>query len=121
MRMVQPRKSLTAKNFTAKGQPGGGRPQKMADVLAELMARRSYTSRQTATNFQAAWQSAAGEMIAKYTRVGLVKRGTLEVLVANSVLVQELTFQKESILARLNDLLPDERIINLRWRVGPIQ
>ena len=113
--MAPPKKSLL------KGQAVAGRPQKMADVLAELMARRSYTSRQTATNFQAAWLAAAGEMVARHTRVGLVRRGTLEVLVANSVLVQELTFQKEAILARLNELLPDERIANLRWRVGPIQ
>lgn len=113
--MAPPRKN------SLNGQSARGRPQKMADVLAELMARRSYTSRQAATDFQAAWLSAAGDLVARHTRVGLVRRGTLEVLVANSVLAQELTFQKEAILARLNELLPDQRIANLRWRVGPIQ
>ena len=96
------------------------RPQKMGDVLAELLARRGYARPQAANAYEQAWAAAAGEMLAKHTRVGLVRRGALEVTVANSVLLQELTFQKESILGQLSRLLPDERIANLRLRVGPI-
>ena len=57
----------------------------------------------------------------KYTRVGLLRRGTLEVVVANSTLVQELGFQKRMLLRKLAVLLPDEGIENLRFRVGNIE
>lgn len=100
---------------------GRGRPQKMGDVLAELMARRGYAREQTAANYEAAWREAAGESLALHTRVGLLRRGALEVTVANSVLLQELTFQKQAILGQLSRLLPDERIEKLRFRVGPIE
>ncbi|HET6884058.1 MAG TPA: DUF721 domain-containing protein [Pirellulales bacterium] len=101
--------------------PRRGRPQKMGDVLAELMARRGYAREQTATNYETAWREAAGELLARHTRVGLLRRGALEVTVANSVLLQELTFQKHAILGQLSRLLPGEKIDKLRLRVGPIE
>jgi predicted nucleic acid-binding Zn ribbon protein len=96
-------------------------PRKLGDVLAELMARRGYTRELAAAQFTDAWLEAAGEFIAERTRVGTVRRGALEVTVANSVLSQEITFQKQTILGHLTRLLPQERITNLRLRVGPIE
>jgi predicted nucleic acid-binding Zn ribbon protein len=100
---------------------GPRRPQKVGDVLAELMARRGYARQQASSNYDAAWRTAAGELLARHTRVGVVRRGALEVTVANSVLLQELTFQKQAILGQLSRLLPEERIDKLRLRVGPIE
>jgi predicted nucleic acid-binding Zn ribbon protein len=96
-------------------------PKAMSDVLAELMARRGFARIQGAANYEAAWREAAGELAAKYTRVGNLRRGKLEVLVANSTLVQELTFQKIQLLETLEKLLPGEGIKDLRFRVGPVQ
>jgi predicted nucleic acid-binding Zn ribbon protein len=98
----------------------GGGPKAMSNVLSELMSRRGYARVQSAANFDAAWREAAGPLAANYTRVGRVKRGALEVLVANSVLVQELSFQKQDLLKSLAKLLPDEQICDLRFRVGSI-
>ncbi len=69
---------------------------------------------------ESAWQEAAGELAAQYTRVGQIRRGKLEVIVAHSVLVQELTFQKPDLLAKLARLLPDEKITDLRFRIGAV-
>ena len=44
----------------------------------------------------------------------------LEVTVSNSTIVQELTFQKQQILAELQAELPDANIRDLRFRVGTI-
>ena len=52
---------------------------------------------------------------------GGIRRGALEVYVANSTLMQELTFQKPDLLEKLRQLLPDEKIANLRFRVGAIE
>ena len=96
-------------------------PQTIANVLSELMARRGYGRIQSAEAYDAAWREAAGPLLAKYTRPGQVRRGTLEVVVANSTLVQELGFQKHGLLKRLAESLPDEGIKNLRFRVGNIE
>ena len=95
-------------------------PQRIGDVLCELMARRGYARVQSTDRFEAAWREAAGPLIAGYTQPGAVRRGTLEVIVANSTLMQELTFQKPQLLKTLGKLLPDEQIKGLRFRIGAI-
>lgn len=77
----------------------------------------------SAEAYALAWQDAVGPVVpraAESTRVGPLRRATLEVIVANSTLVQELVFQKPTLLKALARLLPDERIENLRFRVGAI-
>jgi predicted nucleic acid-binding Zn ribbon protein len=96
-------------------------PQAIGDVLSELMARRGFARVQSAAALEAAWREAAGPLAAQYSRVGQLQRGTLEVVVANSTLVQELGFQKQQLLAALAALLPDESIKNLRFRAGSIE
>lgn len=95
-------------------------PQPIGDVLSKLMARRGYARVQSAGALGEAWRQAAGEKIAARTRATVVRRGVLEVLVANSTLAQELGFQKRAMVERLADLLPDEQIRDVRFRVGPM-
>jgi predicted nucleic acid-binding Zn ribbon protein len=95
-------------------------PQTIGNVLSELMARRGYGRIQSAETYEEAWRQAAGPMLAKYTRVGPLRRGTLEIMVANSTLVQELGFQKQKLLEALAKALPDEGIKNLRFRTGNV-
>jgi predicted nucleic acid-binding Zn ribbon protein len=95
-------------------------PQSIGNVLSELMSRRGFARVQSAGACEAAWREAAGPLVAEYTRIGAIRGGTLEVVVANSTLVQELGFQKQSLLTALGELLPDEGIKNLRFRVGKI-
>ena len=85
------------------------------------MSRRGYARVQSAAAYDTAWREAAGPLTAQYTRVGQLRRGTLEVVVANSTLVQELGFQKQALLKNLAGLLPAEGIENLRFRVGNIE
>jgi predicted nucleic acid-binding Zn ribbon protein len=98
-----------------------GSPQPIADVLAQLLARRGYARQSAAASCEAAWQEAVGQALARVTRPGNIRRGVLEVLVANSTLLQELAFQKTQLLDRLHQLLPDGSIRDLRFRVGPIE
>ena len=95
-------------------------PQPIGNILAELMARRGFARVSAAETFDAAWREAAGSLAAAYTRVGSVRRGKLEVIVANSTLLQEFVFQKETLVVSLNQQLPDEGIRDLRFRVGAV-
>jgi predicted nucleic acid-binding Zn ribbon protein len=96
------------------------RPKKIADVLAQLITARGYGRIQAEADFAAAWQAAAGETLARYSRPGRLRRGVLEVTVTNSTIVQELTFKKQGILAQLQERHPDARIRDLRFRIGAI-
>ncbi len=96
-------------------------PQVIGNVISELMARHGYARVQSTEALERAWREAAGPLVAKYSRAGRICRGTLEVIVANSTLIQELGFQKEGLLATLAELLPDEQIKNLRFRAGSVE
>ncbi|MBU4271348.1 MAG: DUF721 domain-containing protein [Planctomycetes bacterium] len=96
-------------------------PRAIGEVLSEVMARRGYARVQCAAAYDAAWREAAGPLTAGYTRPGSLRRGTLEVVVANSTLMQELGFQKHALLESLAGLLPGEGIENIRFRVGSIE
>jgi len=85
------------------------------------MARRGYARVQSGEEYAVAWREAAGELIAAHSRVGSLRRGTIEVIVANSTLMQELGFQKPVLIKALAELLPNEGIKNIRFRVGTIR
>jgi predicted nucleic acid-binding Zn ribbon protein len=95
-------------------------PKHIGDVLSQLIARRGYARVQSAGALVEAWNSAAGNRWTSCTRAMAVRRGVLEVLVGNSTLAQELGFQKRSLVKRLAELLPDEKIRDLKFKVGPL-
>jgi len=96
-------------------------PEPISSILAELMARRGFARVRSGAALAEAWREAAGELAAQYTRAGQIRRGKLEVTVTHSALVQELTFQKNDLLKKLARLLPDEKISDLRFRVGTVE
>lgn len=95
-------------------------PPKIADVLSNLLARKGYAQVQAASTCERAWHEAAGAKLAAHSRAGNIKRGVLEVTVRNSAAMQELTFQKKQLLAKMTVSLPDQKIKDLKFRVGPI-
>ena len=96
------------------------RPKKISDVLAQLITQKGYGRVEANASLEAAWRTAAGDALARFSRPGQLHRGRLEVFVTNSTSIQEFTFQKQRILADLGRLVPDMPIRDLRFRVGPI-
>jgi predicted nucleic acid-binding Zn ribbon protein len=96
------------------------KPKSIANVIAQLITARGYGRIQADANFAGAWKTTVGEALAKYTRPGRLRRGILEITVANSMTIQELTFQKQQFLKTLQTTLPDVKIRDLRFRVGSI-
>jgi hypothetical protein len=96
------------------------KPKNIRDVVAKLVTLRGYGRFQSDANLAAAWEAAAGSGLARYSRAGQIRRGKLEVTVTNSTIMQELSFQKQSILAELSRQLPGARISDIRFRMGKI-
>jgi len=96
------------------------RPKQIGNVLAQVVQRRGYAQVRAANERDEAWTEAAGEA-ASATRVGALRRGVLQIQVANSLQMQELTFRKEELITKLQTVLPDAGIKQLRFRVGQIK
>ncbi|MBN2580816.1 MAG: DUF721 domain-containing protein [Pirellulales bacterium] len=95
-------------------------PQPIGEILSEVIARRGCARVQSTEALESAWSASAGVLAAKYTQVGALRRGTLEVTVAHSTLMQELRFQKRELLEKLESLFPEGKIQDLRFRVGNV-
>ena len=94
-------------------------PEPIGEVLARLFTLRGWGRRQGRLHLERAWAEAAGEEYAKQTRVAGLRRGVLEVEVANAVLLQELVhYHKRRLLEQLRGRLPEVTLTDLRFRAG---
>lgn len=96
------------------------RPQRAGDVLANLMARKGYAQQMTASACAEAWVESVGTEWSSASRPGNVRRGVLEVTVANSSVLHELTFRRRQLVTELRRLIPEQNIENIRFRIGII-
>jgi predicted nucleic acid-binding Zn ribbon protein len=96
-------------------------PKKISDVLGGLMARKGYARVLSIGALDDAWQAAVGPRLAGHSRPGVVKRGVLEVLVRSSAVLQELTFAKSKLLKQLLTACPNEKIRDLKFKVGALE
>ena len=108
------RRSVLRRRFFA------GRPKKIVDVLAELVTKRGYARCQANEQLEAVWRKASGERLAGWSRPLGVRGGSLDVMVDNSAVMQELTFQRHKILGEIQRQLPDARIRKIKFRVGQL-
>ena len=96
------------------------RPQRIGEVLSQLIARAQLGQLHGSSQWDAAWRGAAGPAAAKYSRIGRFHRGVVEVIVANSTVLQELSFRKHELLKALAAAMPEADIRDVRFRVGVV-
>jgi predicted nucleic acid-binding Zn ribbon protein len=97
-------------------------PEKLGEILSRLFTARGWGRRQGRLHLEKAWAEAVGPEHAAQTRVGNLRRGVLEVIVANAVLLQELAhFHKRRLLEQLRRRLPGTPLTDLRFRAGVLE
>jgi len=97
-------------------------PERLGEVLSRLMTARGWGRRQERARLEQAWAESIGNPGIRHTRVGGLRRGVLEVIVGNAVLMQELAhFQKRRLLEQLRTRLPGTTLTDLRFRAGVIE
>jgi predicted nucleic acid-binding Zn ribbon protein len=67
---------------------------------------------------QSAWEQAAGPAVAAAARPVAAREGVLTVMCEASVWAQELELMSEVLIGRLNELLGEEAVRELRCRTG---
>jgi predicted nucleic acid-binding Zn ribbon protein len=98
-------------------------PEPLKEILARLFTARGWGRRQDRLRLEEAWADAlaACGVAGGPTRVGALRRGVLEVMVGNTVLLQELAnFHKRPLLEQLRRRLPGTTVTDLRFRAGVV-
>jgi predicted nucleic acid-binding Zn ribbon protein len=96
-------------------------PRPLSDVLGELFTVRGYGRLRVRQELEDAWNKAVGEPDCRQTRLGEVRRGVLNVTVAHSALLEELSaFRKPALLSALRLGAPATTIHDIRFQVGTV-
>lgn len=93
-------------------------PERLGEAISRLITQRGWGGLQQRQKLEAAWRAAAGPEFAARSKLGLHKRGLLEVIVADSVLHHELVFAKARLLAELAKTLGPDKVTELKFRLG---
>src|SRR5437016_5520485 len=100
--MAQSKSRIKKQNATT---PAG--PELLKEILSRLFTARGWGRRQERLHIEQAWAAAVGPEIESQTRVLGLRRGVLEIEVANAVLLQELAhYHKRRVLEQLRGRLP---------------
>jgi predicted nucleic acid-binding Zn ribbon protein len=97
-------------------------PERIGDVLGRLFISHGWGRRQGRLHMERAWAEVVGPVHAGHTRIGALRRGVLEVVVDNAVLLQELAhYHKRRLLEALRKQLPNTPLSDLRFRAGVLE
>ena len=99
-------------------------PELLGEILSRLFTSRGWGRRQDRLRLEQAWADsmAACGLVPEPTRVNGLRRGVLEVLVGNAVLLQELAhFHKRRLLEALRQKLSNTPLTDLRFRAGVLE
>ncbi len=97
--------------------------RKIGDILAELAIVRGLGKTQTRSRLVEMWKQTAESFfpaaILKFTNPGEVRHGKLTIFInGNSTILQELSFHKQELLTKWNQLNADQQLKGLVFKQG---
>lgn len=99
---------------------GQGSLDSFGTVLSGLAKRLGLQSHLFELRLQQQWGDLVGEPIASHTWPQHIRFKKLSLLVRNSVWLQQLTFLKPTLIAKLNERAGTELVADIAFRVGEI-
>lgn len=88
------------------------------EILPQLIVRYRLSGSRSTDELSEVWQTVTGGAYSANTRVGSLRRGVLEILVTDSVYIQELTFHKQEYLKALNAAYHSGSFKDIRFKIG---
>lgn len=93
-------------------------PERLSAAISEYITRRGFARVQGSSQLTSVWNQVAGERISASTRVQGLSRGTLEIVVNNSALLNELvSFHRAELLTKMQAEYPDHKISELKFKL----
>lgn len=102
----------------AEKRPKMPRPAAVADLLAEIFQGKPAGKRLKEGKIWLVWEIAVGEQIAAHARPAGFREGVLTVAVASAPWMQQLSYLKKNIIAKLNKRLGEELVKDIFLRAG---
>jgi len=96
------------------------RPAAVADLLAAIFKDKPAGKRLHEGKIWLVWDMAVGEQIAAHARPVGFRDGVLNVAVDSAPWMQQLTYLKKQIVAKLNKRLGEELVIDLFLKAGTV-
>ena len=91
----------------------------LSSSLQGLFTRKNWTTLWQTFTLAQKWPDIVGKNIAKKSEPAYIQKDTLWVYVESSVLMQHMQPQKLTLLEKINNLLPDADIQDIRWAMQP--
>ena len=91
------------------------KPVKIKDILSIYLAKTNYKKIDETVKISSVWKKVVGEVIAKNTIVHSLENGKVTVQVSSPVWRNELIFQKNDIIQKLNSKLEKNKIKDIRF------
>lgn len=111
---------MARKETMSKKRPNQKEFAHIGGVLTDVMGGFRKRPEGDLTELWNQWNAAVGPAVAENTRPAAVKGRLLTVNVASSAWLQQLQFLKADLIARLNRALGEQRVEDIRFRVGPV-
>ncbi|MEM9587157.1 MAG: DUF721 domain-containing protein [Planctomycetota bacterium] len=93
------------------------RVRKIGSIVGQLMSQRGYAQVSATEELHQAIISAVGRDLGSSVMVGNLRGGKLQLFAADSVTLQELNFQKRTLLKRIQADMPSAGVTELRFRI----
>lgn len=91
----------------------------LSSSLRELFFRKNWSLIWQTYTLGQNWAKIVGKDIAKKCEPAYIQKNTLWIYVESSVLMQHMQPQKLSLIEKVNNLLPDAGIEDIRWAMQP--
>lgn len=89
----------------------------ISQVLDRLFLEKGYANEQSRDELLTAWEQAVGPVLSSQSKVGMIKRGMLQIFAANEIIMSELDFQKAKALKSLQKSVPEMKIRGLKFHL----
>lgn len=96
----------------------GKKEQTLKSIVNRIVAKRGLAGNQGNQQVSDCWHSLLPPNMDKKTRVGNIKRGTLEIQVSDPATLQQLNFLKAQLLKQMKQKLPAVNLKNFRLKLG---
>jgi hypothetical protein len=91
----------------------------LSSSLQGLFTRKNWSTLWQTYTLVQKWAAVVGKNVAKKSEPAYIQKNTLWVYVQSSVLMQHMQPQKLTLLEKINSILPDAGIQDIRWAMQP--
>ena len=92
------------------------KPQSIKSLLSDLLNGKDFTAINNTISLTAVWKQSVGEPILKNTDILDFKNGKLIIKTSNPILRNEMSFQKNELLNKLQKAEPELNITEIVFR-----